>query len=210
MASFASDIAVVDDDPDICAALRRLLGAAGHEVRTFQSAGEFLAAGREPEPGCMLIDLRLPDLNGIELYQRLRAHGSTPPVIFMSGYGDIPTSVLAMKSGAMDFLSKPASEETLMIAIENALAFDAQTRDGRTHEHEIARRFASLTPRELEVLRLVMAGRLNKQIAREMHISEKTVKVHRGHVMAKMGVRRVAQLVKFVMLIDALNQRPMN
>jgi len=193
------DIVIIDDDPDVRNALRRLLTSVGHSVRTFGSAFEFLDAGCEPSAGCILLDLRLPDLDGIELYQRLRASGSVTPVIFLTGFGDIPTSVLAMKSGALDFLPKPVSEETLIGAIDNALSVDTRTRSDRAHHDELAHRFAALTPREVDVLRLVVAGRLNKQIARELKISEKTVKVHRGRVMAKLGVRRVAQLVQLAL-----------
>ncbi len=197
MASPTPDIVIVDDDPDVRLALRRLIVSAGYPVRAFSSASEFLEHGLEPEPGCILLDLRLPDLDGIELHQRLRAGGSPPPVIFMTGYGDIPTSVQAMKSGALDFLAKPISDDTLIGSIENALELSAKQREERLRVQEIARRFATLTPREMDVLRLVLAGLLNKQIARELSISEKTVKVHRGRVMSKIGVRRVAQLVQY-------------
>ena len=190
------DIVVIDDDSDVRNALRRLLVSFGHPVRTYASAFEFLDNGLEPEPGCLILDMRLPDLDGIELYRRLQTRGVTVPAIFLTGFGDIPTSVLAMKSGALDFLPKPVEETTLLTAVENALILNTKLKAQRAQRQEIARRFALLTPRELDVLRLVVVGRLNKQIARELSISEKTVKVHRGRVMAKMGVRRVAQLVQ--------------
>lgn len=208
MAETSADIVIVDDDPDIRSALRRLLTAAGHSVRTYGSASEYLAQGTDPEPGCILLDLRLPDLDGIKLYQRLQGSGNTPPVIFLTGYGDIPTSVQAMKSGALDFLPKPVDDEVLMRTVHNALEVSARQRAERERMQEISRRFASLTPREQDVLRLVLAGLLNKQIARELHISEKTVKVHRGRVMAKVGVRRVAQLVQYA--VEAGLEAPQN
>ena len=149
------------------------------------------------QPGCLLLDVRLPDVNGLELQQRLRECGATTPVIFISGYSDVPVTVRAMRSGAIDFLSKPVSEEALLNAIELAFAEEARLRAERDELEELRRKYDLLTPREQDVFRLVLAGRLNKQIARELGISEKTVKVHRGRVMAKMGARRVAHLVQF-------------
>ena len=189
---------VVDDDASVRTALARLIASAGHAVRTFASAEEFLANWSELGPGCIVLDLRLPALDGLELHRRLRQSKATNPVIFLTGFGDIPTSVRAIKSGAVDFLPKPVSDETLLRAIESALAQEARMRAERVETEEVSRRLESLTPREGQVLRLVLAGRLNKQIARELGISEKTVKVHRGRVMAKMGVRRVALLVQYV------------
>ena len=189
---------IVDDDPSVRTALARLVASAGHAVRTFASAEEFLAQWSELGPGCIVLDVRLPALDGLELHRRLRQSKATTPVIFLTGFGDIPTSVRAIKSGAVDFLPKPVSDETLLRSIETALAEEARMRADRVETDEVSRRLESLTPREGQVLRLVLAGRLNKQIARELGISEKTVKVHRGRVMAKMGVRRVALLVQYV------------
>jgi FixJ family two-component response regulator len=144
-----------------------------------------------------LLDIRLPDVDGMELQERLRTSASLLPVIFLTGFGDIATSVKAMKSGAMDFLPKPVNDETLLRAVDVALAEGARVRAADVENEQISRGHESLTPRERDVFLLVLAGRLNKQIARELGISEKTVKVHRGRVMAKMGARRVAQLVQF-------------
>jgi FixJ family two-component response regulator len=191
------EVFVVDDDVSVCTALARLIGSAGHAVRTFTSAREFLERRDQLGPGCLVLDVRLPDLDGLELHRRLRESGSPTPVIFMTGFGDIPTSVRAMKSGAVDFLPKPVSDETLLGAIDAALAEEARARAEQVETQELSKRYESLTPREAQVLRLVLAGRLNKQIARELGISEKTVKVHRGRVMVKMGARRVALLVQF-------------
>jgi RNA polymerase sigma factor (sigma-70 family) len=188
---------IVDDDVSVRTALTRLVGSVGHSVRAFSSAREFLDSQCYLHPGCLVLDVRLPDLDGMELHERLQAAGTPIPVIFMTGFGDIPTSVRAIKSGAVDFLPKPVSDDTLLRAIDTALAEEARQRADRVEVQELSRRFELLTPRERDVFRLVLAGRLNKQIARELGISEKTVKVHRGRVMSKMGARRVAQLVQF-------------
>ena len=202
-----AEVFVVDDDPDVRSALGRLIAAAGHEVRTFGSAREFLDSDCHRQPGCLLLDVRLPDLDGIELHRRLQENGTGLPVIFMTGFGDIPTSVQAIKSGAFDFLPKPVPDATLLEAIDAALAVEAEHRAERLETEELARRFNSLTPREVDVLQLVLAGRLNKQIARQLGISEKTVKVHRSRVMAKMGARRVAQLVQLAVRLG-IKERP--
>lgn len=187
---------IVDDDAFMRRALARVLRSAGHEVRTFSSARQFLENWKPPGPGCLVLDLRLPDVDGIELYGRLQLEGAVPPTIFLTGFGDIPTSVRAMKSGAIDFLAKPVEDETLLRAVAAALEQEHRSRLQRMQSVEVARRYASLTPREREVMQLVLAGLLNKQIARELQISEKTVKVHRGHMMTKMGVKRAAQLAQ--------------
>ena len=191
------EVFIVDDDVSVRTALSRLVASAGHTVRVFSSAREFLDSQCYMNPGCLVLDVRLPDLDGIELHERLQAAGTAIPVVFMTGFGDIPTTVRAIKSGAVDFLPKPVSDETLLRAIDTALAEEARQRADRVEIQELTRRFELLTPRERDVFRLVLAGRLNKQIARELGISEKTVKVHRGRVMSKMGARRVAQLVQF-------------
>lgn len=195
--SMRSEVFVVDDDASVRTALQRLLGSAGYSVRTFDSAEAFLAARAQLGPGCLVLDLRLPDVDGLELDDRLRQSGGPViPVIFITGFADIPTSVQAIKGGAVDFLPKPVTDEVLLRAVDAALAQEEHLRAERMEVHELRARFQSLTPREAEVMRLVVAGRLNKQIARELGISEKTVKVHRGRVMTKMAVRRVAQLTR--------------
>jgi len=201
-----SEIFVVDDDPMIRTALKRLIASAGHDVRTFGSAEEFLATAQTCTPACVVLDVRLPGLDGIELHQRLQAGDSLLPVIFMTGYGDIPSSVLAMQSGAVDYLPKPVSDQTLLEAIDLALEVGAQSRAQFEEQRELERRIDTLTPRELEVFGMVMAARLNKQIARAMGISEKTVKVHRARLMAKMGARHVAQLVKLGVQLGMVKQ----
>ena len=197
MIAISSEVYVVEDDPSVRTALVRLIEAAGHKARAFGSAKEFLENASQLGPGCLLLDVRLPDVDGIELYQQLTDNGPAIPAVFLSGFADVPTSVRAIKSGAVDFLPKPVPEEILLRAIDSALAAEERGREERQQAEELSRRYRSLTGRELEVMDLVLSGLMNKQIARALRISEKTVKVHRGHVMAKMGARRVAQLVQF-------------
>jgi FixJ family two-component response regulator len=192
-------VVVVDDDPMVRKSLGRLLATAGHEVRTFGSAKEFLDRSATSGPTCVLLDLRLPDLDGMELHRRLKEHAFGMQVVFMSGYGDIPITVEAMKAGAFDFLTKPVTEGRLLSVVEAALVEASKGYVEAEQSRDVVHRFESLTRREREVLQLVVAGRLNKQIARELKISEKTVKVHRGRVMQKMGTRRVAELVRIAL-----------
>jgi FixJ family two-component response regulator len=193
---------VVEDDEAARTALLRLISAVGHPSFGFATASEFLQSDCFDQPGCLVLDFSLPDMSGIELVQELNNRNCMLPVIFMSGYGDIPLTVRAMKLGAVDFLAKPVRESVLFATIDNALAVAEIRRGKRASDDGVRVRLESLTPREREVLNGVLSGRLNKQIARELGISEKTVKVHRGRVMAKMGVRHVAQLVQLADQID--------
>jgi FixJ family two-component response regulator len=189
-------IFLVDDDAGVLKALSRLLRASSYEVRSFASALEFLACHDGAVPGCAVLDVALPDLDGLALQQTLTVEGSHRPVVFITGQGDIPTSVRAMKAGAIDFLTKPVSDQDLLDAIARAQEQDAQAR--RTHAElaSILAKMTTLTPREREVLTHVITGRLNKQIAGDLGTVEKTIKVHRGRVMEKLGVRTVADLVR--------------
>ena len=189
-------IFLVDDDAGVLKALSRLLRASRYEVRSFASALEFLACHDAAVPGCAVLDVALPDLDGLALQQTLTVEGSHRPVVFITGQGDIPTSVRAMKAGAIDFLTKPVSDQDLLDAIARAQEQDAQAR--RTHAElaSILAKITTLTPREREVLTHVITGRLNKQIAGDLGTVEKTIKVHRGRVMEKLGVRTVADLVR--------------
>lgn len=189
---------VVDDDESVRRALERLLSVSGYAVETFGSANEFLA--REPltGPGCLILDVLLPGLGGLDLHTLLRSTGMERATVFLSGQGDVPTSVRAMKGGAVDFLTKPVDDTQLLEAIERALARDQRTREDRAELRELRRRADTLTPREREVCALVATGRLNKQIAALLGTREKTVKVHRARVMAKMQVTSIAELVRVV------------
>ena len=187
---------VVDDDPSIREAIKSLVSLEGLRVETFGSAQEFLRSERPELPGCVVLDVELPGLSGLDLQRELAAHGINLPIVFITGYGDIPMSVRAMKAGATEFLTKPFRDQDLLDAIQQALERD---RAARQHSREIAdlrERFDGLTSREREVMSLVVAGWLNKQIGFELEISEITVKIHRGRVMNKMGAQSLAELVR--------------
>ncbi len=186
---------VVDDDDSMRTSLLRLLAAAGYEARGYASAGELLLAPLPDRPGCVLLDLRLPGgPSGLELQAALRRQGVALPVVFLSGHGDVASTVEAMKAGAVDFLTKPVERATLLGALERALDRDALGRVARSELADLEARFASLSPREREVFEGVVGGKLNKQIARELGIAERTVKLHRAQVMAKLGVGSAAEL----------------
>jgi FixJ family two-component response regulator len=187
---------IVDDDASVLKALGRLLRSAGYDVRTFSSAQDFLAAHDPNVPGCAVLDLTMPGLDGLELQQRLSSDGVVRPLIFLTGNGNVATSVRAMKAGAVDFLTKPVNREQLLSAVDLALQQDAASRRDREERKAVTDKFAKLTPREHEVLIHVVAGRLNKQIAADLGTVEKTIKVHRGRAMIKLGVRSVAALVR--------------
>ncbi len=196
MSDPAPTVYLVDDDASVLRGLSRLLAAAGMKVAAFDSPREFLQGLDPAAPGCLVLDVAMPGLSGPDLQQALAARRSELPIVFLSGHGDIPTSVQAMKRGAADFLTKPVDEEVLLAAIRNALERDRALRGAREELARIERRLATLTPREREVLERVVAGRLNKQIAAELGTVEKTIKVHRASVMQKMGVRTLADLVR--------------
>jgi FixJ family two-component response regulator len=198
MAQTARTVFVVDDDPSVLRGLERLLRAAEYAVETFASARAFLESAPVDRPGCVVVDLRMPELSGLDLQEELSRRGFPLPLIFLTGHGDVPSSVRAMKGGAVDFLSKPCDETDLLAAVERALARDSEARAARTEGEAVRARFAALTPREHEVCLLVAKGLLNKQIAAELGTSEKTVKVHRGRVMEKLGADSVADLVRLV------------
>lgn len=190
---------VVDDDATIRAALDSLLRSVGLQVACFASASEFLAAPRPAGPACLVLDVRLPEVNGLDLQQALAQSPDTAlPVIMITGHGDIRMSVRAMKAGAVEFLSKPFLESELLDAIHTALARDARQRGARSERTRMQRRYDQLSPREREVLALAIDGRLNKQIAATLQLSEVTVKVHRRHVMQKMQVGSLAELVRCI------------
>lgn len=189
---------IIDDDPSVLRSLERLIRSAGFPVRAYESAGQFLETGLAERRGCLILDLQLPELSGLQLQQALIEEGDTLPVIFLTGHGDIPASVTAIKAGAVDFLTKPWREETLLAAVSEALARDEREFHVRQEQAEFDRRIACLTPRERQVLAHVVAGRLNKQIAFDLGICVQTIKVHRGRVMEKLQVKRLTDLVRIV------------
>ncbi|TMH83747.1 MAG: response regulator transcription factor [Betaproteobacteria bacterium] len=196
MSDPAPTVYLVDDDVSVLRGLGRLLAAAGMKVAAFDSPREFLGRLDPAAPGCLILDVAMPGLNGLELQQALAARGSALPVVFLTGRGDIPMSVQAMKRGAADFLTKPVDDEMLLATIRNALEKNRASRGAREELAQVEKRLAKLTAREREVLERVVTGRLNKQIAAELGTVEKTIKVHRAHVMQKMGVRTLADLVR--------------
>jgi FixJ family two-component response regulator len=187
---------VVDDEAPVRKALSRLLRAAGLAVTAFASPEEFLAQYDPHTPGCLVLDLMMPGFTGLELQRTLDKKGSTLPIIFLTGRGDVPNSVRAMKGGAIDFLTKPVNDNDLLAAVRAAIEKNGVSRREQTELSEIRARIATLTPREREVLGHVVTGKLNKQIAADLGTAEKTIKVHRARVMAKMKVQSVAELVR--------------
>jgi FixJ family two-component response regulator len=187
-------IHVVDDDESLRTAVLRLLNAAGFEACGYASTGDFLLHPLPNRPGCLLLDVRMPGPSGLDLQAALKRQGIMLPVIFLTGHADVTSSVKAMKAGAVDFLTKPVKRDILLDALRRALAIDALQRVARDEADHLRARFASLTPRERVVFDLIIAGRLNKQIADELGIAERTVKLQRAQLMAKLGVGSAAEL----------------
>jgi len=195
--SSTPNVLLVDDDVSVRRALTRLLKSAGYNVQTFSSAQEFLDTKASGEgPSCLVLDVRMPGLTGIDLQRELHTTNRNLPIVFITGHGDIPMSVRAMKAGAVDFLQKPVNDKELLGAIEQSLARAAKEQSERDEMDQLQKRVESLTPRELEVMALVVTGMLNKQIAFQLGTVEKTIKVHRARVMDKMGVDSIAELVR--------------
>jgi two-component system response regulator FixJ len=187
---------VVDDDDSMRRAVTTLIKTVGYSPVAFSGAREFLAAYDENQPGCLLLDVRMPGMSGLELQQELGKAGSILPIIFMTGHGDVPMAVQAMKEGAFDFLQKPFRDQDLIDCLNRALKVDAENRASLEKHADIKHRFQSLTPREVEVMEMLVDGRANKVIAIDLGLSERTVEIHRANVMEKMGVRSVAHLVR--------------
>lgn len=195
-------IYVVDDDEAMRDSMTWLLEGEGYRVACFDSAEAFLSARHDGMRGCLVLDVRMPEMSGLELHEKLDALGSRLPIIFITGHGDVPMAVAALQRGACDFIEKPFHNEDLLSRIERALELDSQLAARQQRNGAITHRLEQLTQREREVMLLVVAGKLNKQIADELEISMKTVEAHRARVMEKMGVRTLAELVKAVMSIS--------
>ncbi len=190
---------IVDDDEAMRDSLLWLLESQGFAVTAYASAEDFLAACRDGMAGCIVLDVRMPGMSGLELYEKLNARHCTLPVIFITGHGDVPMAVSALKKGAVDFIEKPFGDKDMLRLIEQCLDLDRNNREKNRQGAAAARRLAALTEREVEVMDLIIAGKLNKQIADVLNISIKTVEVHRSRIMDKMEVRTVAELVQAVM-----------
>jgi FixJ family two-component response regulator len=199
---------VVDDDPSMRDALEGLFESVGLDARTYPTANDFLGTSLADRPGCVIIDIRLPDMNGLDFQARLTQMDVRLPVVMMTGYGDIPMSVRAMKRGAVDFLTKPFHDQDMLDAVMAAIDRDRQRRTVDAEASRMQQRFATLSPRERQVMLLVTTGKMNKQVAGDLGISEITVKIHRGAAMRKMGARTLADLVKMAEAVARANKRP--
>jgi FixJ family two-component response regulator len=189
-------IAIVDDDPSVREGLQTLIRSAGWRAETFGSAQEFLARPGAEAPTCLILDLQLPGLSGLDLQKRIAEVDLDIPIVFLTGHGNIPASVQAMKAGAIEFLTKPVEEEDLLRAIQEAIERDRRTRQQHAEIHDLQNRYETLTAREREVMQQVISGLLNKQVAGELNITQFTVKIHRGQVMRKMRADSLADLVR--------------
>ena len=191
---------IVDDDEAVCSSLRLLLKSRGIPAVSHGSAEDFLAKYDPEQPGCLVLDVRMPGMSGLELQDELNRRGAVIPVIFITGHGDVPMAVEAMQHGAADFLQKPFKDQDLTDRIQQALAIDRRNRELLREKDAIRARLASLSPREMQVLRLVTLGKSNKVIAGDLGVSQRTVEIHRAHLMEKMAATSLAQLVRMTMI----------
>ncbi len=198
---------VVDDDPSVRRSTERLLRSAGFKVQTFGSAREFLDSHRSEGPGCLVLDVRMPGLSGMDLQRELAQSGIHIPIIFITAHGDIPMSVRAMKAGAAEFLTKPFRGRSLLDAVRAAIERDCSAHKARSETAELHDRYEQLTPREREVMPLITSGMLNKQVAGELATTERTIKFHRAHIMQKMKAQSLADLVRMAQKLAAPSQR---
>lgn len=196
-------VRIVDDDEAVRGSLKLLLKSAGLATQAYASAAEFLAAYEDGQPGCLVLDIRMPGMNGLELQDELNRRGAMIPVIFITGHGDVPMAVEAMQRGAMDFLQKPFRDQDLIDRVRKALALDRGMRARLEARHAIRSRLAMLSPREMQVLRLLANGKSNKQMAGDLGVSQRTVEIHRAHLMQKMEAKSVAQLVRMFLVAES-------
>ena len=208
MSTSAPAVRVVDDDASWRRSVTRLLAASGYKVVPYESAEDYLQADDCSTPGCILLDVRMPSLSGLQLQGSLAAKGETLPIVFLTGHGDIPMSVAAMRAGADDFLTKPVSSETLLRAVQRAIARDSERRAQQDEQQRLRARLDSLTPTEHKVFVLIVRGRLNKQIAYELGSSERTIKWHRHNIMQKLQVDSLAAMVSYAERLGVLEDEP--
>jgi FixJ family two-component response regulator len=208
MNDLTATVFIVDDDPAVLKALARLMRSAGLKAAKFASPQEFLDCHDRNAPGCLVLDVAMPHLNGLEVQQALTAQGSELPIIFLTGHGDIPMSVQALKQGAVDFLTKPVHDSDLIKAIHYAIEKNRLARQARAKLTELQQRLMTLTPREREVLGHVVSGKKNRQIADDLGLAEKTIKVHRAHVMVKLNAQSLAELVKLAERLGVISSPP--
>ena len=199
------NVYIVDDDDGMRRALTLLLSTVGYETAAYARPTEFLSRFKPDDPGCLVLDIRMPEMSGLEVQQQLNRMGCMVPIIFITGHGDVPMAVQAMKAGAFEFIQKPFRDQDLLDKINQALRHDSENRVGVARRTEVLRRLESLTPRERQVMDLVVEGGANKVIAIDLGLSERTVEIHRAKVMEKMGARSVAHLVKLHMTLQEQN-----
>jgi two-component system, LuxR family, response regulator FixJ len=202
--SNSGTVFIVDDDEDVRSSLSLLLESSGYRAAACGSAQEFLERYAPEQPGCLLLDLRMPGMDGMALQRELTNRHALLPILFITGHGDVPMAVEAMKNGAFDFLQKPFGHAELLERVQRALAADAEARSDAARRDEVQRRYATLTPREREVMAMIVDGRANKVIAIDLGLSERTVEIHRSRVMEKMGTRSVAHLVRLAIALRPL------
>ena len=203
-----ASVYIVDDDEAVRSSVRFLIRSVGLQAQAFASAQEFLGAYDPRQPGCLLLDVRMPGMSGLDLQQELNRRGATIPVVFITGHGDVPMAVEAMQQGAFDFLQKPFRDQDLLDRVQRALARDTESRSRLAARAEILARLATLTPRETEVMRLVTRGKANKVVGAELGVSQRTVEIHRAHVMEKMRASSLAELVRMVLDSEDPTQNP--
>jgi|TARA_R110002072_G_scaffold209069_2_gene366565 FixJ family two-component response regulator len=202
MAALEPKVYIVDDDEAVRESLALLLDSMDQNCQSFNSAGDFLHAYSGDMTGCLVLDIRMPGMNGLELQKQLNVQGSILPIIFVTGHGDVPMAVEAMQHGAVDFIQKPYREQDLLDKINMAIALDENNRDALEHRHKIIEKLSALTPREKEVMEMMVNGNANKVIAIDLGISQRTVEIHRARVMEKMETNSLAHLVKMVVAVE--------